>query len=317
MVLSDNAFNYPFLRLAAVFGKFQYSLFWSRNELFVGAYYNYHHRKYNALSHLSWLPKNGIEISIFESIEWPANTPDQNNFTINLFNPIIFWRSIQYGLNDEKNILLGFNGKLRLSGFSQIYSQFALDRADFQQIANNNFAFQLGFKHFDLFHQKFINHHLFLQVELNYIAPYTYSFADSTMAFTHYNQPIAHPTGTGLKESLLILSYSYKDISLNLTGSYIINSLDTANTNFGSDVFKSSAIYPDVVSHIGNSPGQGIQNNLFKFDAELIFQVNPAYKLQIFTKFIYRKNENELISNDSWVWSFGLRTNLNNVYYDF
>lgn len=317
LLLSDNAFNYPFLKLSGVFGKFKYVLLWGQHELFNGAYYHYHSRKYNSMSYLSWVPQPGLEISVFENISWPGNLPEKNNFSINLFNPMIFWRTIQYGLDNDRNSMLGFSMKIKLYNNAQLYGQCALDKTDRKNKAGNNFAVQLGIKQFDILHLNSDQHNLFMQFEYNFIAPYTYSHRSPIQSHTHYNQPLAHPTGSGLKEFLGILDYSYKDFSLKIMGSYIINSLDTTASNFGSNIFLSDRFIPGVLSHIGNKPGQGIKNHLIKLNAEIVFMINPSYNFQAFTGLTYRRIENSLQKTENLILSFGIRTRLNNYYYDF
>ena len=41
----------------------------------------------------------------------------------------------------------------------------------------------------------------------NYIRPYTYQHASYYTAYTHYQQPLAHPMGANLTEVLGVLSY--------------------------------------------------------------------------------------------------------------
>jgi hypothetical protein len=317
LILSDNSFNYPFLRLNFQLGKFHYSLFWSQHQLFETVYYYYHLRKYNAISQFSWKPNNSIELSMFESVEWPGNSPGKTNFNIGLFNPIIFWRTAQFGLDNEKNVLLGLNTKLKLYKYAQFYSQFVLDNLDSENKSNNNFAFQLGLKHFDLFHQKFTKQNLFIQLEYNYIAPYTYTHKNVAQSFTHYNQPLAHPSGTGLQESMAIFEYSFKKLKLRVVASHLINSSDTINSNFGSNVFAQNEELPGIVSHIGNKPGQGIKNTINKLNTELIIEINPSSNMQVFTQMIYRQIKNEKVNQKDLIFSVGLRTNINNYYYDF
>lgn len=318
LLLSDNAFNYPFLKLSATLGQFQYVLLWNQYQSFSVAYYNYHRRKYGAISYLSWVPKSGFELSVFESIMWPGNTPeDSRKFNLNYFNPLIFSRSLIYGLNDEKNILLGLNAKIKLYRFAQLFGQIALDNVDRNDQSGNNFAYQIGIKHFDLFHQQLKNQSLFVHAEYNFIAPYTYSWNDPQQAYSHYNQPLTHPSGSGLKEILATANYQFKDVGLMIRGSYLINSLDTLNTNFGSDIFKANEIISGVVSHTGNSPGQGIENKMVHLYSELSFRINPATNMKLFVGAHFRKSTSTINSSESMFYSIGIKTDLNNYYYDF
>jgi len=317
LILSDNASNCPFLSVMAEFGDFQYGIIWSQHQLFEKVYYNYHFRKYNAINYLSWAPNNGFELALFESIEWPGNEPGETNFTLNFFNPVLLWRTAQYGLNSDKNVLLGLNSKIKLYNQAQIYQQFVLDNIDNQEKSNNNFAFQIGFKHFDLFHNKLIDSKMYAQLEYNYIAPYTYSNNNPKQSFSHYNQPLAHPAGSGLKESVAILEYSYKNLHLRALGVYLVNSIDTLNSNFGSNIFLSNEQQQTTVSHIGNKPGQGIENKILNIKTELILLINQANKMEIFSGLTYRSINNRFENKKDLIFTFGLRTHIRNYYYDY
>jgi hypothetical protein len=318
LLLSDNSFNYPYLRFSATFGKLQYTLIWNQYQLFEGAYYNYHQRKYGSVSYLSWAPKPGFEFGLFESVMWPGNTPEEkNNFNLNFFNPVILSRVSIYGLNAKENILVGINSRIKIYKFAQFFGQFALDNLDADVAANNNYAFQLGFKHFDLFHQQLKNQKLFLHTEYNYISPYTYAYKDVQQSYSHYNQPITYPAGSGLKELLAAAKYSFKDVSLEVRASYLINSIDTISTNFGSNIFLPNEVQNGIVSHTGNTPGQGIKNELIHLYSELSFTINPATNMRFFMALHIRENSNQLNSERKTFYSFGIKTNINNYYYDF
>ncbi|MFN8257485.1 MAG: hypothetical protein U0W24_17455 [Bacteroidales bacterium] len=318
LILSDNSFCYPFMKISLAFNKFNYVLLWSQYQSFSGAYYNYHQRKYNALGYLSWSPKSGYEFALVESIIWPGNTPDNaSKFTLNYFNPIILFRTFQFGLDNEKNILLALNSRIKIYRFAQVFTQFVLDKTDNENKPQNNYAFQIGIKQFDLFHGKLKNQTFYLHGEFNFIAPYTYTWDNAQQSFSHYNQPLAHPAGSGLKEFLGIINYTYKDFSLILRAAYIINSRDTVNSNFGSDVFKSNSSIPGIVSDIGNQPGQGIKNEIVLLKSELTYLVNSATNFQFFVSINIRRMKNQLENENIKYLAFGIRTNLNNYYYDF
>lgn len=318
LLLSDNTFNYPFLKTTLSFGKFQYIILWNQYELFDQVYYNYHNRKYGAITYLSWVPKPGIEISLFENIIWPGNQKDkENNFNVAYFNPVLLSRTGIYGLNDEKNVLLGLNSRLRIYDYAMVFGQFALDNYDKNKEAYNNFSYQIGFKHYDLFHGKLNKHSLFLQSEYNYIAPYTYTWKNKQQSYSHYNQPLAHPAGSGLKEFVGIVNYRFSDISIKLKANYIINSLDTTATNFGSDIFLPNTEQPGIISHQGNTIGQGVNNKILNIYSELAITLNPSVNMQLFVSYYIRKTENEIINEEERFLTVGFRTNINNYYFDF
>ncbi|MBN1253553.1 MAG: hypothetical protein JXR51_06065 [Bacteroidales bacterium] len=312
LLLSDNAFIYPFIKISSTFGKFKYIVLWSQYQSFTTAYYNYHYRKYSAINYLSYVLKPGFEISIFENIIWPSNTNSDTNFDLNFFNPILFFKSVQYELNNEKNVLIGLNSKIKTSKFSQLYTQLAIDDADIEKLNESKYAFQFGFKYFDLFHNNFKNQTLFLNAEYNQIANYTYAYENSAQNYSNYNQAIAHPAGAGLKEIVGILNYNFKKFGFDIKFNQIIKSSDTTNTNFGSNIFLSDNNI--IKNHeIAKNLKTTIQNLNFTFK----YIINPISNLQIFASLYKRTYKNELENTYNLFYSFGIRTNINNYYYDY
>ncbi len=319
LLLSDNSFNYPYLRFDFKHKQLQYTVLWAQYQMFKTAYYNYHHRKYSAISQLSWLPKSGIELSLFESVMWAGNTPDDNHkFNLNFFNPVIFSRTAIYGLNNEKNILLGLNARIKLYKYAQFFAQFALDNIDSKTAANNNYAYQIGFKHFDLLHNSVSNAAIFVQAEFNYIAPYTYSWENVQQSYSHYNQPLTHAAGSGLQEFIAIAGITFRDFALNSTLSYIKNSADKENTNFGSNIFMPNIINNNIISHKSNTVGNGMEQTIVNAKIELSYTINPINNMQLFASFFVHSLSNNIQNLPKQQFlSFGIRTNINNYYYDF
>jgi hypothetical protein len=317
MLLSDNAFNYPFVKTLVRFGQFEYSIKWSQQQLFETVYYNYHFRKHFSVNYLSWIPKEGLEFGIFEGLVWPGNIAGKKHFSVHFFNPILLFRTFQYGLNNEKNAITGLNAKIKLSRFAQFYTQFALDNFDGKNKANTNFGAQAGIKYFDLLHGHYAKQKLFAQAEFNYISPYTYTHHNPLQSYTHYNQPLAHPAGSGLLEQLFLLNYRYNNLQVRILSSFMVNSTDTLNSNFGSQIPYSANSGDQYLAKIGNIVGQGIKNILFKSTCELIYTMNPQYNLQVFSGIAYRKKSNRLNTESDYFISFGIRTQIGNYYYDF
>ncbi len=312
LLLSDNSFNYPFLKFTVDFGQFRYLILWNQYQLFEGAYYNYHYRKYGAINMLSWSPKSGFEIALFEAISWPGNTADKpNNFTANFFNPIILFRTFQYGLKAEQNVVLGLNLRKKISKFEQFYAQFVLDELKIDNSGRNKYGFQLGIKSFDLFRDKLNRQNLFVLAEYNQLAPFTFSYSNPQQAYSHYNQPLAHPAGSGFQEYVGIINYHYKDIFIELKMNHLTNSLDTLGSNFGSNIF----LADDGTE--GSKIGQGIKNTTQNIYASFGLIVNPVTNMKIYIEIQKRTVTNKLNTQSNLFYSFGLKTDINNYYYDF
>ena len=314
LLLSDNSFNYPFLKFSIHFGQFSYMILWNQYQLFEGAYYNYHYRKYGAINFLSWSPKVGFELALFEGVTWPGNTADNTNkFTANFFNPLILFRTFQYGLNAEQNIVLGLNLRKRIGKFEQFYGQFVLDDLKMNTSGKNKYGIQLGVKSFDLFREKLNRQKLFVLAEYTQVAPFTYSHTEPLQSYSHYNQPLAHPAGAGLKELVGIVNYQFRDVFFEVKMNHLVNSIDTLGSNFGSNIF-----LPDnETAYTGDKIGQGIKNTTQNMYVVLGLLINPVTNMKVYIEIQKRTVENAIGTKNNLFFSFGLKTNLSNYYYDF
>ncbi|MEN8122367.1 MAG: hypothetical protein ABFS35_18625 [Bacteroidota bacterium] len=314
LLLSDNSSNYPFIKFSIEFGQFQYLVLWNQYQLFEGAYYNYHYRKYGAINFLSWSPKPGFELALFEGVTWPGNTADNpHKFTANFFNPLILFRTFQYGLNAEQNVGLGLNLRKRIGKFEQFYGQIVLDDLKMNTSSKNKYGFQLGIKSFDLFRDKLTRQQLFVLAEYNQVAPYTYTYEDPLQSYSHDNQPLAHPAGAGLKELTGIVNYQFRDLYVEFKMNHLLNSIDTLSSNFGSNIF----LPDDGTGAVENQVGQGIKNTTQNMNVVLGLLINPVTNMKIYIEIQKRTVENAIRTKNKLFFSFGLKTNLNNYYYDF
>ena len=312
LLLSDNSFNYPFLKFRIDFGQFRYMLLWNQYQLFKGAYYSQHYRKYGSISMLSWSPAVGFELSLFEGISWPGNTADNpSSFKLNFFNPIILSRTLQYGLKAEQNVVLGLNLRKKLGRFEQVYGQFVLDELKTGNLGKNKYGFQLGIKSFDLFRDKLHRQTMFVLAEYNQVSPYTYAYQNAKQSYSHYNQPLAHPSGSGLREFVLIADYRFRDLFISFKMNRLTNSLDTLGSNFGSDIF----LGDDGTG--GSQIGQGLKNTTQNMYASFGLIVNPVTNMKIYIEIQKRRVENPINTQTNLFYSLGFKTDINNYYYDF
>ena len=129
--------------------------------------------------------------------------------------------------------------------------------------------------------------------------------------YSNYNQEIAHPAGSGLKEMIGIFSYNYKRIGLNLKYNQIINSADSANTNFGSNIF-----IPDNSKQNEYKIAENLKTTTQNINLSLKYTINPVANLQVFISIKNRKYKNEIENTDDIFLSIGIISNLNNYYFD-
>jgi len=174
----------------------------------------------------------------------------------------------------------------------------------------NKFGWQLGGKMFDALNIP----DLYLQAEFNSVRPYTYSHWSSLQNYGHYNQSLAHPLGANFNELVGIVRYNYHRWYASLKFNYALYGLDTTGRDFGKDIYLS---YDDHVSDYDNKIGQGLRTNLYMAKAELSYLINPAYNLNIYGGYLYRKETNKHYTDDTSFVYFGIRTSVENIYDDF
>lgn len=325
LLLSDNSFNYPFLKFSLQFKKFQYySIFTEFND-FYGKFYSYHYTKHGTFNYLSYKPISKIEIGVFESIVW--NTSDDSTYVkhipVSYFNPIILTRLFQYGLNNNNNMILGLNLKISPTKYTQVYAQGVLDNIEFKDVFKKNgffenkFGYQVGAKIFDVFHGKLNKQSLYLQAEYNLVRPYTFSHSSVRQSYTHYNQELTHPLGAGFKETVLIGNYNFYNFYVQFKYCYALTSKDTlGTTNFGSDVFKSNDLIPELEKY-NNFTGEKNTTIINSKSITFGYIFNHRTYLQLFGNILIRDYSTEVENKSLFYISFGIKTSLNNYYYDF
>ncbi|HHZ66199.1 MAG TPA: hypothetical protein EYN51_12010 [Flavobacteriales bacterium] len=311
LLLSDNTFNYPFFKITTHFWKLQYTnIFTNFQNLSVElptspVTEERFQRKMGTINHLNLIVNKRIHIGIFESIIWKASESDgqwmYEDDYLNFINPVMMFRSFQFGLNDKNNVMVGMNLKVKLADKLNLYAQAMLD--DNQ---SDKYGFQVGLKGFDLFKIK----NLYFQAEYNTVSAYSYGHMDSTRNYSHYNQALAHPLGAGFSEFIGIVNYKVKDFFVDVKFNYATYQEDSLNVyHLGKDIFKSDAGIPISAS--------GQTTTLLYETIKLGYMINPQTHMQLLVGFSNRSEKNNFWNKETQYFFIGLRTALNNQYFDF
>ena len=319
LLLSDNAYNYPYLKITTNVWRLKYTNLYAEfqdlqtpnpNDLVFP-------KKYGSFHYLSYAVNKRLNIGIFEAVIWKAqDSSGYRGFELNYLNPIIFFRPVEYSLGSPDNVLLGFNISYKLADRYLIYGQLMLDEFKLSEIRagngwwGNKQAFQLGAKAFDLFNIK----SLYVQTEFNYVRPYTYSHRTSLQNYGHYNQALAHPVGANFWESVSIVKYNYKRFFAEYKLNYILYGADSAGVNFGKDIFRSYEDYPKAYN---NFVGQGVKTNVIYNDFRISYLINPRTNLNMCVGVTDRFEITDLSKNHTAYFYVGIRSSLHNFYYDF
>ncbi len=277
LILSDYSAPYFFLKLNTRVWKFNYQnifaelnarrSFSGRDSLFP--------KKYLALHHLSLDVTNNFNIGVFES---EVSGGRGRGLELQYLNPLIFYRAIEQNVGSTDNALLGLDFKWNIKHRAQLYGQLVLDEFKLSEITAGNGwwankqAVQLGGKYLDVAGVS----NLDLQLEFNYIRPFTYQHENEYTNYQHYQQPLAHPMGANVTEVLGVLSYQpLPRLSLVAKAFYSVQGLDalpstpTALNNNGGNVLLS---YNTRAMEYGYRTGNGDKNRLFHLDLTGTYQ---------------------------------------------
>ncbi|HJM16654.1 MAG TPA: hypothetical protein QF851_04295 [Flavobacteriales bacterium] len=321
MILSDAAFNYPFLRIQTTAGIFQYTnLYMEHMEMLSTTTQEYtYDKKYMSLHHLSANITDRLNIGIFESVVWEnSRTPEFSGFDIAYLNPIIFLRPVEFSMNSSDNVLMGLNTKFKTTNSSHLYGQFVLDEFSLPDLNGdgfwgNKYSFQLGGKYFDLFGVE----NLVVQLENNFARPYTYSHFNPSQNYGHYYQSLAHPLGANFNETIFFADYKYKkwEAHLQIMKAIYGGKIKNDPTSYGNDIFISNSERPD--SDYGIEMYQGNKTDLFYNKLTISYLFNPKTNLKIEGGYVYRMLEDDYgVDHTNFIF-FALKSDLFNRYYDF
>lgn len=322
LLLSDHAFSYPYFKITTDVWNIKYVNLWSQHQDFTTKYPygTAYDKKWASMHYLDWSVTPWLNIGLFEAIIWQnADSTGHRGFDVNYANPVIFFRPVEFSVGSPDNALMGINGKLTLWKNQIFYGQFMLDEFKLSEIKNlsegwwgNKYAIQAGYKTYDLFNLK----HIDIQTEVNYARPFIYSHLSSLKNYGHYNVPLAHPMGSNFLESVSFVRYNYKRIFFEGRFSYAKHGRDTVGLNFGNDIFKPYTTRPEWHEY-DNKLGQAESVTLKYATVTLAYLINPATNLNVYLSYTNRNESSASINTNQSLITFGIRTSLQNFYYDY
>jgi len=276
-----------------------------------------YNKKYAAIHYLSWNVNKRLSVGVFEAIIFQARDSIGNRgFELAYLNPIIFYRPVESSLGSPDNAIMGLNINYRMKAKNSIYGQFILDEFKLKELSSgsgwwgNKFGYQLGVKFYDFINTK----NLYAQFEYNRVRPYTYSHWTSLQNYGHYNQPLAHPLGANFWEFITIVKYHRERLYLNYKFIYAKYGENIGDDNYGKDIFLS---YETRVQEFDNKVAQGLTTKLIYNNIELSYLINPSYNLNFVLGYTSRIAKTDFGTDNTNHIYIGLRTSIDNLYYDF
>ncbi len=319
LILSDNAFNYPYFRITTDFWHIKYVCLWAQFQDLTEShrYGEPYNKKWGAFHYLDWSVTPWLNIGFFETVIWQnADSTGYRGFDFNYANPVIFMRPVEFSVGSSDNSLMGITGKLTLFKKQVLYGQAIIDEFKVDEMIAgtgwwaNKWGVQAGYKTFDLFGLE----HLDIQSEFNYVRPFMYSHHIPKQNYGHYQVSLAHPLGSNFWESVSFLRYNYKRLFLEGRYSFAKHGSDTAGQNFGNDIYLS---YDTRYQDYGNYVGRAQEVTLQYTSLVAAFLVNPRTNLNVYVNYTLRKEIMGTESLNQSLITFGIRTSLQNFYYDF
>lgn len=296
ILLSDNGVGSPFFRADFTFSE-RWKFMYLRQRLLnlmrkpvsttVESYYE---AKGMSVNYLTFQATKKIAFSLFESAIW-SRGDSLTSFSSNplIYNPVPFVAPLAMG-KDRLTSIIGLNLSALIGTNHHLYGQFALTNLNFEAS-----AFQLGYRGYSFFGLK----DFMLQLEYNYVSKGMYSSSNRRLNYVHYNLPIAHPAGNSFSEFVLRSNYEWKRIYADLkTIVYLIEDHSIV------------ALLP-VEKNTAQQSGAVLHNQL-----EIGYRFNRKMNLTIFGSWLMRSEMLDVFQKTS-IFSFGLRTAINNHYNDF
>ncbi len=273
-------------------------------------------KKYAVMHHVDVALTKWLNIGLFEGVIFGR----KDRFDFGYLNPIIFYRSIEQQNGSFDNALVGLDAKANIAGKLQLYGQLSLDEFLLSEVTKNRgywankFGIQVGAKYIDAFGVS----NLDLQLEHNRVRPFTYSHRDSVANYTHYNQPLAHPLGANLSETIGIARY--QPAPKWLTEAKLISykqGRDSSARSFGSNIFLPN-IAPNRQGDYDYFIGSGWHTNVFYASLLLSYEWKENFFLELHA--LYRKQDTKtapITSANTSVVTLGVRWNMHRRVFDY
>jgi hypothetical protein len=326
LILSDFGNNYSFAKINTKIWKVQYTNIFAnlKGDITIGPTGTPGSRlipdKYLFFHRLGFNIGKKFNIGIFESVvagRDPAIYPNATKLELSYLNPIIFYRSIEQNSGSPDNSCLGLDFKAIPIKNVQVYGQVFLDEFLLKEIQaqkgwwGNKYALQAGGRYIDIFGLKNVD----IQLEYNFVRPFTYTHQSGYTSYTHYSQPIAHPLGANFSEFMGILRIQpFPFLSASFKAIYFQKGYDKDTINNGGNILLS---YNQRVQDFGNEVGQGRKMNVLFLDGTITYQ--PWTNVFLDFKQVIRKLSGSLLPGEksSTFTSVAVRWNIPQRLHEF
>ncbi len=274
-------------------------------------------QKFTAFHHFSINIGKKVNLGLFEAVAFNAEDSVGATFEWSYLNPVIFYRAIEQQSGSADNAMLGVDMRWMVVPGISLYGQFMLDEFKLDEAKAgdgwwaNKYGAQLGAKYVDVVGID----NLDLQLEANWVRPYTFSHYTDYSSYSNYLQPMTHPLGSNFNEWVGIVRYQpVPRLNITLKSFFATVGRDDIGTNWGGDILKNNSTRE---YDYGNKIGQGVENRIMflDFTASWMFRQNVFIDL----KQTFRQSESALTfyNNNTSLTSLAFRWNIPQRLYDF
>jgi hypothetical protein len=252
------------------------------------------HRKAGVFHLLSFNAAPSLSIGLFEgSVIQSRGQKGKYIYNTAHYNPVILVNSLIGSINSVLGANVSFHNKKW-----NVYGQYACMPNDFSEA-----GVQLG----AALSSRYAHGDYTLQAEMNHATRNMYAFKDTTLAYTHYNQALAHPLGNGFTEWVGKARIRFGPIEWEYKVNYIVSNSDSTGYLPGYNLFYTT----------GNQMLLEENTKRWIHEIKLSFIVNPQYNLRLtlgafIRDFYYLDTENQI-----QLIYVALQTPIFNRYYDF
>jgi hypothetical protein len=265
-------------------------------------------KKYMAIHHISFNAPKWLTLGLFEGVVFDR----VNHFEFSYLNPIMFLRPAEQQNGSADNAFVGLDFKANVARRFQFYGQLLFDEFVLSELKAgdgwwaNKWALQLGAKYIDAFGVK----NLDLQLETNLVRPFTYSHFDTVANYTHYNQPLAHPLMSNIRELVAIARYQPAPkwyLQGRLAGWW--GGSDTAGKNYGNNIFLDN---DTRAQERGNNFGSAVETQWVNANLWVAYEWKENFFIETN---LYLRKTNNVPTNV--IGSIGIRWNMHRREYDY
>lgn len=247
LFLSDEAYGYPYFKITTTAWHIRYqNLFALMDGRDAQSDPLRSVKKYTSMHYLGWAVSKRVNAGIFEAVVWQDNDPRYpRGFDLAYVNPVIFYRPVEFGLGSPDNALLGLALSVKVGRSSTLlYAQMVLDEFLLANVRAGNgwYGNKQGLQLGAVAHDAFCTKGLMLRAEMDYIRPFLYSHIDARQNYAHFGQPLAHPYGSGVLETIAQGEWRKGRWLLGNTFSYAVMGQDTTSGqggSYGNNIFLS------------------------------------------------------------------------------